>query len=311
MNKKKNRIVLALGGGGSRGLAHLGVIRAFTERNIPIDAIVGTSMGAIIGAMYAETKDHDLMLERIRSFFSSEQFHEIGDGNWGNKDVQDFWEQIFSRLKRQVVINVALQKKSLGDIGDLNKAINNLIFVKTFEELKIPFACVSCDLKSGKKLLLKEGSLLPALAASSAVPGFLPPVEFNGHLLSDGLISSVIPAVEAREFGEIVVAVDVHQTIPYQSNFNNALEIILRADLISSNFRSNLLAEKADFVISPDVGEYIWSDFKNWEKIVMKGYAAGKSRADELINLIADREKSGTFLNKSLLRVKHLFNLNK
>lgn len=311
MNNKKKRVVLALGGGGSRGLAHLGVIRAFRERNIPIDAIVGTSMGAIIGAMYAETEDHELMLERIRTFFSSEQFNEIEGGNWRNTNVKDFWEQIFSRLKRQVVINVAMQKKSLGDIGDLNKAINNLIYVKTFKELKIPFACVSCDLKSGKKLVLKEDFLLPALAASSAVPGFLPPVEYNGHLLSDGLISSVIPTVEAREFGDIVVAVDVHQAIPYQSNFNNALEILLRADLISSNYRSNLLAEKADFVISPDVGEYIWSDFNNWENIVMKGYAAGKSRADELINLIADWEKSGTSLSKTLFWFKDLFNKKK
>ena len=291
MFRKKGdlKIVLALGGGGSRGLAHLGVIKALLENGIPISGIAGTSMGSIIGAMYCETLDIDLMYERVHSYLNSRKFREFHEDFLEGHQKEDFWSQLFERFKKQVAVNLALQKISLGDAGELFNALDNLIGVKYFKDLQLPFLCVADDLKTGKKVIQKEGRLKPALAGSSAIPGFLPPVEYEGYLLCDGMLTSVIPTLEAREIGSFVIGVDVRQDIPYVDGFGSAIDVLIRAELITSDFRSEILGRQADFLISPDVGKYLWNDFSNWQGLIDEGYRATVEKLPGLIDKLEEK----------------------
>ena len=153
---------------------------------------------------------------------------------------------------------------------------------KSFDDLDKSFVCIACDLVSGKRILLDKGDLHRALTASSAVPGFLPPVPIDGRLLCDGLISSVIPTNEARLMGEFIIAIDVRKTIGKRIDFQNALEILMRSDLLSANYKADMLSEKSDFIIKPQVGEYVWSDFQDWEKIIERGYTDAKKTIPDL-----------------------------
>jgi NTE family protein len=304
LNKKKLKVVLALGGGGSRGLAHLGVLRALLESGIPISGIAGTSMGSVIGALYSETLDIEIMYERIESYLSSQKFREFESDTLSEQRFEEFWSNLFARFKKQVAVNLALQKISLGDAAELHNALDYLIHAKTFEDLQIPFTCVADDLKSGSKVVLKEGNLKPALIASSSVPGYLPPVEYGNYLLCDGMLTSVIPTIEAAELGDFIIAVDVRQDINYTEEFESALDILIRSDLISANFRADILGQKADALICPDVGEYGWNDFSNWRGIIEEGYNATVKAIPGIIKKL--REKR-TFIYRYGLDPLYLF----
>jgi len=286
---KNCKIVLALGGGGARGLAHLGVIQSLEEHKIPIRAIAGTSMGAIAGALYAETMDIKAAINRMAEYFECEEFEAIHTSNFKKGGVEDFWTQLFNRFRKQLAVNIAAQKISLGDAGDLFNAIDQLILSKRFEDLQLPFICIADDLKSGKKVIFNSGKLKPALAASSAIPGILPPVEIGEYLLCDGMLTSVIPTVEAKELGNFIIAVDVRQEMTSVTELNSALDILVRADVITSHFRADILGEKADVLISPAVGKFVWSDFKNWKEIIKSGYDATNEKIPEILDKIKYR----------------------
>ena len=184
---KHKRVGLALGSGGARGWAHLGVLQALREKGIQVDCVAGTSMGAVVGAFLAAGRVDallDLALhldwKRLRQFF---------------------WE-------------VSLSRSGLTDGRRLLEETQNLLGMREFRELNLPFRCVATDLNTGSEVILGSGNLLEALRASISIPGVFSPVWVGKRLLVDGGLVNPVPVNVVREMGaQIVIAVDVSQGI--------------------------------------------------------------------------------------------------
>lgn len=253
--RKPKKVGLALGGGGVRGLAHIGVLLALERHGIPIDAIAGTSMGAIVGATYGLNPD-----------FSKERFEEIvaelektlpARMDAAEQDKASILEKVrqFIDLEKFIIetyLGWGIVPSSLAP-----QTISRLVLGKQLEEAKIPLAIVAFDLRTGDKVVFKHGPAQLAVQASAALPGFFPPVEYEGKLLADGAFVDMVPVGQARKLGvDVVVAVDVDQEQP-QVEIHNGLEAFLRAvDICSRHHKHHHLAE-ADLVIRPDFGEEV------------------------------------------------------
>jgi NTE family protein len=195
------RVVLVLGGGGSRGIAHIGVLQVLTEANIPIDLIVGTSMGAIVGALFAAGYDAQTIAERTVEM----------------QNINLFGATLFSAKARQQKVRDALARGLEG---------------KTFADLKIPLVVTAVDMGSGQEVVLSKGELIPALLASSAIPAVFPPVEIDGMQLADGgVIDSVATHVAYSHNPHIVIASDVYPPLEQDNPWVDPISAVIGMQL--------------------------------------------------------------------------------
>ena len=189
METPHKKVGLALGGGGARGYAHIGVLKILLRAGIPIDCIAGTSMGAIVAAAYAA----GMPIEEL--------------------------ENLVLQLRRKRVIarlaDVSISLRGLVEGKRLRAALTDQMGLeKTFDQLRLPVAIVATELAYRRQVILKSGSVIDAAMASSAFPGVLPPVEIDGRLLCDGGMINNVPTDAARGLGaEVLIAVDVMPAI--------------------------------------------------------------------------------------------------
>ncbi|MGH8222831.1 MAG: patatin-like phospholipase family protein, partial [Woeseiaceae bacterium] len=225
------RIGLVLGGGGARGAAHVGVLKVLKELHIPIDCIAGTSMGAIVGGLYAS----GLGPEEIE--------REIREMDWDDvlEDQPPRPERQFRRkrdddlylVKKQLGYESGQLKLPLGYIQgqkldlELARLTQHVAAISRFDELPIPFRAVATDIETGDEIVLSSGNLARAIRASMAVPGAFDAVEMDGRLLVDGLVTNNVPLNVAREMGaDIAIVVDVGTPLKKRSEITSALAII-------------------------------------------------------------------------------------
>lgn len=284
MVKEKLKVGLALGGGGARGLAHIGVLKVLERENIPIDLITGTSMGAIIGGVYALRKDISA-IEKIAEKYSKISEFNI-DFSFSEKERKDkpfFLKKMSDFLKRGYILNLELRRKYLNDGEGVKKIIKDLVGDKAFTDTKIPFAAVAADLVKGEKVILTQGKLFDALLASASIPGMFPPVILDKKILVDGGIIDIVPIEAAQSLGaNFVIAVSVSQSIKKRAEFSNAVEIFFRSDSITSAELRKLQLSFADVVITPKVGRFHWSDFSKPEQCIREGEIAAQNAILEL-----------------------------
>ncbi|MEA2022114.1 MAG: patatin-like phospholipase family protein [Candidatus Caldatribacteriota bacterium] len=284
MAKEKLKVGLALGGGGARGLAHIGVLKVLERENIPIDLITGTSMGAIIGGVYALKKDI-FAIEKIAEKYSKISEFNI-DFSFSEKERKDkpfFLKKMSDFLKKGYILNLELRRKYINDGEGAKKIIKDLVYDRTFTDTKIPFAAVAADLVKGEKVIIREGKLFDALLASTSIPGMFPPVILNKKTLVDGGIVDVVPIKAAQSLGaNFVIAVSVSQSIKKRFEFNNAVDILFRSDSITSAELRKLQLSFADIVITPKVGRFHWSDFSKPEQCVREGEVAAQNAISEI-----------------------------
>jgi len=282
--KEKLKVGLALGGGGARGLAHIGVLKVLERENIPIDLITGTSMGAIIGGVYALKKDISA-IEKIAEKYSKISEFNI-DFSFSEKERKDkpfFLKKMSDFLKKGYILNLELRRKYINDGGGVKEIIKDLVDDKAFTDTKIPFAAVAADLVKGEKVILTQGKLFDALLASASIPGMFPSVTLDKKILVDGGIVDVVPIEAAQSLGaNFVIGVNVSQTIKKREEFNNAVEIFFRSDSITSAELRKLQLSFADVVITPKVGRFHWSDFSKPEQCVREGEIAAQNTISEL-----------------------------
>jgi len=293
--KVKLKVGLALGGGGARGLTHIGVLKVLEKENIPIDLITGTSMGAIIGGVYALKKDISA-IEKIAEKYSliSEFNIDLSFGEKETKDKPFFLKRMSDFLKRGYILNLELRRQYINDGEGVKKIIKDLVDDKAFTDTKIPFAAVAADLVSGEKVIIRKGKLFDALLASASIPGMFPPVILDKKILVDGGIVDVVPIEAARSLGaNFVIAVSVSQTVKKRAEFSNAVEILFRSDSITSAELRKLQLSFADVVITPKVGRFHWSDFSKPEQCIREGEIAAQNAILEL--------------KKKLKKVKHIW----
>jgi NTE family protein len=293
----KKKTGLVLGGGGARGLAHVGVINVLCAEGIPIDYVSGSSMGALIGGVYAQHPDAAILDTNVRTFLKGPRFKRLGVNNFkkkSEKDPDDVLRQLTRRVKRQLVINLAANRLSLLKAERLQIAITSLLENSLIEDCKIPFACVASDLRSGESIVFDQGQIRLAVEGSSAIPGFLPPVNFNGHLLVDGGVSNNFPIDVVKNMGaKFVIAVDASLNFDNTVDVDNVIDLVIRSAQITIRHLDKHLIEHADIIIKPDIGDIHWSEFNRVDELIEKGETAAKKAIPKIKTLL--KRKKGFF----------------
>lgn len=277
------RVALVLGGGGSRGIAHVGVLEVLQNAGIPIDLIVGTSMGAIVGALFAAGITPAV----------------IGDNLTRIGSVNLFSLNLFSAKARQQRIRDEL-RRGLG--------------MKTFADLNIPLVVTAVDMVSGEEIILDQGELIPALLASSAVPAVFPPVKIGEMQLADGgVIDSVATHVAFRYNPQIVIAVDVYPPLEQDNPWVDPISAVIGMQLpfvsaqlpwakspnmVGALWRSvrvmtwhlheqRLKADPPHVLIRPPVGNTGSLDFTDIQYPLQAGKDSAQAQLDEIKALVA------------------------
>jgi NTE family protein len=295
---------LALGGGGARGAAHIGVIKVLHDSQIKIDKIGGTSAGSIIGAMYAATKDPDWVFNRYREFLNSEVYQQIGTKSLQiDRDPDSVFNQIAKFVQDRLVIAIALNRDSIIKRRRLEKAIEYLLPVDSFEKLKIPLHVFSTDLQTGESICYKSGDLIEAIVQSSSIPGYVQPTEENGHLFVDGAVMVPIPVIEMKKETDFVIAINISRGKPEPLQKINIVEIISRTARVASLQLTKLMVEKADFVFQPDVLGLHWSEFDKFDKIMETGLLEGKHNISRLMDRMKHHKRWIFRLKQKLLKM--------
>jgi len=281
------KIGLALGGGGARGFAHIGVLKVLEQEKIPFHIIAGSSAGALIGAMYAFNPDVEQVEKKIRKFINSSEFKKFGiDHLMKRNEIENTFSQVVTYLKERIVINLAHSRTSLVNNKKLFSTYELLLDKINIEKSKILFGAVASDLISGQDILFTAGDLIKVVAASSSLPGFLPPMKYLDYLLLDGCINQPVPVKAAHNMGaDVVIAVNVTQDIVPQKEFDNILEIMARTTLMTTQALNFLQLEKADVVIKPDVGEHHWSEFDKLDHFIEQGQKAAMAALPDIKNI--------------------------
>ena len=277
MASKKNKIGLVLGGGGARGLGQIGVLKALKKQSIPVHMVAGTSIGAVIGAMYAATLDPDWIENKFKEFIDSEAYKRIGLHRLvpTSQPNSSIFQTAATYMKNQIIINLANDRLGILKQERLSEIIEFLLPVKTFEELKIPFSCLAVDLNSGEDVVFNSGNLIEAIVASSAIPGYIPPIEKDGMLLTDGAVSCPVPVKTVRKMGadfRISVDVGLNHFEPLENP--NLLQVLGRAEQITSTRLGEVKSEKADITIRPDTMNVFWAEFDKIDQLVKLGAEA-------------------------------------
>ncbi|WP_078381006.1 patatin-like phospholipase family protein [Sutcliffiella halmapala] len=238
---KGPKIGVALGSGGARGFAHLGVLKVLQEENIPVDLIAGSSMGALVGSFYA--MGHDM--ERLY--------------------------KIATAFKRKYYLDFTVPKMGFVSGNRVKDLFRMFTQNKNIEDLSIPLSIVTTDLEKAEKVVLTTGSIADAVRASISIPGIFVPEKLNGRLLVDGGVVDRVPASVAKEMGaDIVIAIDVSH-VKTNEPIDSIFDVILQTIDIMQNELVKRSELEADVMIRPPVAHYSSRAFTNIDEIIRIG----------------------------------------
>ena len=297
------KIGLALGGGGAKGAAEVGVLKVLEEAGIHVDCIAGASIGAIVGGLYAagysaaeldslfQTQEWFSLLTDRKASLSSEPYKTI-DGV-----TYIFGFPVMDKNSRGFGIMRG---------GRIEQILDSMVSVRgctDFESLRIPFRCVAADIRTAEEVVISEGLVCKGLRASMAIPGIFKPVPQDDYLLVDGGMLNNLPVDICRQMGaDIVIAVDLNQGDPQPRKQIDVSSLSGLAGLIGlggviewvtnrpdiAKYKANL--ESADIYISPSLPDYDTTSFgnKNAARMIEAGVSAAKAHWDELQKLTSD-----------------------
>jgi NTE family protein len=290
------KIGFALGGGAARGLAHIGVLKVMMREGIVPDFIVGTSIGAVIGAAFVANLDADDVIDRARVYFEGEHFSRIkfdflkhvGHGAQGD----GFFDALSHYLRKSFFYNVTLARQSFVSTETYLRNIAAFVDDISLQDTRIPFAVVCTDVHGGKEAVLTEGPLRTAVAASAAIPGVFPPIEFGGRLLADGGWVNQLPAGPCRRLGaDAVIAVDVSLELEQDYSIDTGLDIIRRVNAITRHTLNAVHRMDADLVISPQVGQVSWTSFNCIEECIRRGEEAAEKAIPAVRKIVGKKTR--------------------
>ncbi len=270
--------VLALGGGGARGFAHLGVLQVLDEARLPVGAIVGTSMGAVVGGMYLAHGSAERATELWREAIERGMIPSVRPiGRVPHADTREHpLIQVARRIRNRVVISFAMNRSTVLDDTELEQALEYLIPDVQFSDLSRKLVVVATDLETGEEVRLRQGSLRTALDATSAIPGIVPAVEVDGRWLVDGGAVAEIPAVAATDEGWPVVAVDTSMDVPPIAEDDLVLDTMWRTQMMTARLLRQRQLKSATHVIRPQVGGARWAEWHRFDEFVEAGRVAAR-----------------------------------
>ena len=285
MPKSKLVTGLALGGGGARGFVHIGVLRELENTLFKPQIISGTSIGSVIGAMYAATVDTHWIENRFKNFIKSNEFKELGLDRLADtpREDQSFFQMASSFVKDRIQINIANERMGILKSDRLRSALKYLLPVEQFSELKLPFYCTAVDLHSGEDVIFSEGNLLDAVLASSSIPGYIQPVSWGNKLLTDGGVSRPIPGKLVRNMGsEFTIGVCAGLRKFNRLNELNMVLVLGRAEQITTTRLANECRADVDIFLEPDTLDLFWADFSHLKTLINNGRDTVKTNIDRI-----------------------------
>jgi len=294
------KVGLALGGGAARGLAHIGVIRALERAAVPIDLIVGTSMGAIVGGAYSASRDISRVEANVRGVLSSERFkkNRLSFLRETKRRRGGLLFSVGNLVRRGIFYGVSTLRPSFLSAEEFADSMESVVPDVSIENLRTPFAAVALDIESAEEVVVCRGSLREATRASSAIPGILPPVRLDGRTLIDGGWIDKVPVIPAFRLGaDVVIAVDISPELEEVRGFRRGVDIMMRANLIRDSILVGMLTRLADLVIEPEVKNVHWADFGAVDRCIASGDEAAE-RAAPAIRELLRRERVATLVRQ-------------
>jgi NTE family protein len=278
---------IALGGGGVRGAAHVGVLQEIDSAGIKIDRIAGVSAGAVIGCLYAYSLDGKWVEDHFRNILSSQSLSGLTSKTFfDNGSTKSFVGGIKRTLTDYAIALISLHRNSLIKNDQLREILELLVPFDNFDQLKIPLKIISTDIASGKDVISEEGNLIDALIKSCSIPGIMEPVIEGERVIVDGGVSMPIPISPLLESCDVTVAVDIGIYKFNNLKNPNAKSIKTRSDIITSNRLKLKQVSDADLVIRPDTNGLHWSRFDAGEILLENGKIEGRKQMSNLNNLI-------------------------
>jgi len=284
-NRNDLKVALVLSGGGAKGYAHLGVLRVLEKENIKIDYITGTSIGALVGTLYSIGYSVD-EIEKVLDNLNIESFLESGSDLTGlDLDKKETLKKYSFYINFDNELNYSLPK-GLRETEELYLVVKNLLKkyenIKNFDSFPIPLRVVATNLNTGETKSFSEGDIAKVLTASMAIPTIFEPVEVNGALYVDGLVSRNLPVEEAYDMGaDLVIASDVGTPVVKKDNYN-ILSVLNQMIAIQSSYITKDSKEKATILISPDIKNISATDTTKRRYLIELGEVATQSQIAKL-----------------------------
>ncbi|WP_299015619.1 patatin-like phospholipase family protein [uncultured Polaribacter sp.] len=291
--QKQPKVGLVLSGGGAKGFAHVGILKEIDKAGLRLDYIGGTSMGAVVGGLYA----YGYNAEQIEQIITTTDFSRL------MRDVlprssNTFFEKEYGE---NTIVTLPINKGNIGLPKGISKGqrVLNLLLelvgsndnMVDFSKLQTPFFCMATDIENGAQIVLEKGSLPMALRASASIPSILNPVEIDNKLLIDGGVSNNFPVSVMKDKGiDVIIGVDVEGKLYEKENINSLVAILNQVVSYKMYNKTEQERKKLDVYIHPDIYKYAASDFDKKDEIMQKGFEKAKEYK-EVFKEIAKNQK--------------------
>jgi len=276
------KVGVSLGSGGSRGFAHLGVLRALEEAKVPIDLVNGSSIGAVVGATYALHLNAEKVARLVQDVLPK---IDVGFFNLFRYPASS--PAFLRNWLAEAFCNLSALQMSIVSHRNNRRALGLLLGEKTFADTAIPFSAAAFDLLAGETVILKEGRLADAILASISIPGIFPPVERDGRLLVDGAVQADVPVRELRAEGaDFVIGVRLVQEV--LKDYRNGFGLLIVIDQVKSDAVCAWELAASDFAITIDLPGYDMARFDQSVVAMEAGYDAAHRALPTLLRRLEE-----------------------
>lgn len=287
-DQKRPKIGVVLSGGGAKGLAHIGALKVLEEAGVKVDYIGGTSMGAIIGGLYASgytAKQLDSIFTVVDTDALLQDYIPRTSKSFFEKRNDEVYALTLPFNKFRIGVPTALSK-GMYNYNLLSRLTNHVRLIRDFDKLPIPFVCIATDIETGEKVVLKNGILPKAVLASGAFPSLYTPVEIDGRLLVDGGVTDNYPIEEVRKMGaDIIIGVDVQEGLKDRNNLGGASGVLVQITNFNMIEKMEAKRKATDVYIKPDIKGYSVISFDLGKEIINKGEEAAFSVYEQIAKL--------------------------
>ena len=291
--QKRPKIGLVLSGGGAKGVAHIGILKAMEEAGLTPDFITGTSMGSIMGGLYSIGYSADELTEIVENIDWDQILTNKVPLNKVTIEEKDYYGRylldFYMKDKKLQFPKGVIEGQALIELfSEVTRPVHN---ITDFNQFPIPFACVGANIVTGEPVVLNHGSLAMAMRASMSIPTVFTPVKIDGKLLVDGGLVRNMPVDEVKAMGaDIIIGVFVGTDLSPEEDLNSLVKILSQSAFITSAFDARKQLDQCDILIKPDLQGYTTSDFHNSHEILELGMEAGKPYV-EIFKHLADSLK--------------------
>lgn len=300
------KTAIALGGGGARALAHIGVLKVLEENNIKFDYITGTSMGSIIGALYSIGQSPEVIEKTLKHYIFNILFSKMNIQKMQDESQATSTGSLIRKARRFVKYGSQEGGNAFLSTSVLEDMVNTVVPDIDIADTHIPFACVATDITNGREKIFTKGPLRKIILASASIPGVFPPVNIDDVWYTDGAHVNVTPVSVAKMLGaDFILASDVKSKLKTLETLpTNSKDIMNRCNFIATHLFYEILIQGADVVIEPNIKQISWSEFNKFKLMVSEGKKATQEKLTEIKSTL---KKINAPSAKCKRFIKHLF----